>query len=282
MRAPARTRANLFAAGAVAAAAVLGGAVFALASRGAGGPARVLLPDLVQRAPYGLVGQTARVAGGGVRFRVAFASAVENQGDGPLSVVARRPKDGRSTMVADQVIERSDGSTDRARAVGTLRYTRSSTHQHWHYLGFDRYQIVRVGSATPARRDRKTGFCLGDRYDIEPVEALSGDPGRPVRTGECGRNQPGLASLTEGISVGYGDDYDPILEGQYLDITRLPAGRYELVHRVNSDRRLREADYGNNAASIVFDLGWPLGFTGPPRIDVVARCGDGKRCRPRA
>lgn len=281
MRAPARTRANLLVAGAVLAAAVLALAVLAVVSRGGGGPARVLLPDLVQRAPYSLVGQTAPGAGRELRFRIGFASAVENYGDGPLRVVGRRPQGGRGTMVADQVIERSDGSTIRLPGVGTLRYTRSTTHEHWHYLGFDRYQIVGIGSATPPRRDRKTGFCLGDRYDARPTEQLPGDPGRPVRTGECGRGRTGLRSLTEGISVGYGDDYDPILEGQYLDITGLPAGRYELVHWVNSDRRLREADYGNNAASILFDLGWPRGLAGPPQIDVVARCGDGRRCRSR-
>jgi hypothetical protein len=138
---------------------------------------------------------------------------------------------------------------------------------------------VALDAARTLRRDRKTGFCLGDRYDARPGERLPGDPGRPVRTGECGRNQPGLRSLAEGISVGYGDDYDPILEGQFLDITRLPAGRYELVHWANSDRRLREKDYGNNAASIVIELRWPRGFQNAPSIDVVDRCGDGRRCR---
>ena len=93
--------------------------------------------------------------------------------------------------------------------------------------------------------------------------------------------RPLLRSVREGISPGYGDDYDPLLEGQYVDVTGLPAGRYELVHRVNADRRLRESDYRNNAASIVLDLSWPRGVAHEPAIDVVARCGDGRRCRGR-
>jgi hypothetical protein len=165
--------------------------------------------------------------------------------------------------------------------VGRLRYTRSAGHQHWHFLGFDRYSLVALAGSTSTRRDRKTGFCLGDRYDARPSERLPGDPGRPMLTGECGRNRPGLRALGQGISVGYGDDYDPILEGQFLDVTRLPAGRYELVHWANAGRRLREVRYDNNAASVVVELRWPRGFGRPPSIDVVERCGDGRRCRTR-
>lgn len=43
----------------------------------------------------------------------------------------------------------------------------------------------------------------------------------------------------------------PRLEGQYVDVTDVPPGRYRLVHRVNADRALRESDYTNNAASVV-------------------------------
>ena len=75
-----------------------------------------------------------------------------------------------------------------------------------------------------------------------------------------------------------GDDYTPLLDGQYLDVTGVPAGLYELVHWVNPGRELKESSYGNNAASIVIRLDWPGGLGAPPRIDVVRRCGDGRRC----
>ena len=59
-----------------------------------------------------------------------------------------------------------------------------------------------------------------------------------------------------GISVGYGDVYEPNLEGQSLRLTGLDAGRYRLVHRVNVGRRLRESSYANNAASLLLQLRW--------------------------
>jgi hypothetical protein len=70
----------------------------------------------------------------------------------------------------------------------------------------------------------------------------------------------------EGISPGYGDDYVPTLEGQYVELDGVPAGRYRLVHRVNPTRALREADYSNNSASVLLDLAWR---DGAPTVTVL-------------
>jgi hypothetical protein len=75
--------------------------------------------------------------------------------------------------------------------------------------------------------------------------------------------------------VGYGDDYPANLEGQFVRLTGLPAGRYVLIHRVNVQRRLRETDYGNNAASLLLRLRWRAGV---PNIRVLRSCPDTERC----
>jgi hypothetical protein len=149
-------------------------------------------------------------------------------------------------MVADQLIAQSNGSQQRVRAVGVLRYVKNPDHQHWHYLGFDRYELQVASLSAPATPDNKSGFCLGDRYS-------SGGSGA-VYTGHCGLGQTTLLSLTEGISVGWGDDYGPQLEGQYVDVTGVPGGLYYLVHRANMDGRLREQSSANNAASALIRL----------------------------
>jgi hypothetical protein len=234
-----------------------------------------LLPDLQQRAPFALSGSNVRT-GRGIRFRLGFGSAVDNVGVGPLLVVGRREGSRTATMRASQLVRHSDGSMRTYAGVGRLRYTRSTDHQHWHLLRFDRYELrTRTGSLA---RDRKTGFCLGDRYESDITVTLEGEPPGPVWTEECGRDEPRLSTVREGISVGYGDNYFPHLEGQYIDITGVPAGRYELVHRANGDRALRESDYQNNAASIIIRIRWPDGMKRPPRIDVLRRCGHGVRC----
>ena len=237
----------------------------------AGATAPELLPDLEQRLP----GDVHVVEARGGRLRLTFSSAVENVGAGPLLIEGTRVP-GRGAMSATQLVRRRDGSAERRPRVGTLRYVRSEDHSHWHLLRFDRYELRRAADFRLVRPDRKSGFCLGDRYRTS-ARVRNRPRGAPLN-GDCGRGEPALRRLREGISVGYGDDYRAYLEGQYIDIGRLPPGRYVLIHRVNADRRLRESRLSNNAASVLLDVRWPRGFAATPRIRALARCPRSERC----
>jgi len=231
-----------------------------------------LLPDLDQELPSEL-----RVIQIGPSYRLGFRSAVRNIGDGALVIRGHRDSEQTPTMTADQVIDRSDGSHALVPGIGSLRYVVNPDHQHWHYLGFDRYQIYelrRAQAPTALARDHKTGFCLGDRYDVTTVHVSNPAP-RPVYVGRCGLGDPSLLSIEEGISVGYGDSYGAFLEGQDLPLDGLPDGRYVLTHRVNSDRKIRELSYANDAASVLLDLRWRSGV---PYLRVVATCPDTGLC----
>jgi hypothetical protein len=230
-----------------------------------------LRPDLVQRIPSGVV---TRESDG--RFELGFESAVENHGRGPLRIRGRRSTDS-ADMGAEQLIRRTDGSHVRVPRVGRIRYTRSRGHHHWHLLGFDRYELRRASDGALVRPDRKTGFCLGDRYDSGRSSPYK--PREAVYTTNCRMYEPDARSLEMAISVGYGDDYHAYLEGQSFDVTGLPAGQYELVHRVNVGLPLREHNYTNNAASVRLALTWPDGIRARPRAVVLERC-QSARCAP--
>lgn len=226
-----------------------------------------LLPNLTQAVPDELSGRT----GGTVvtpRFFLGFQSAAANLGHGPLVVLGRRGE-GAEEMTLRQQIRRSDGSDRTVPLRSTLHYVRSRDHAHWHLLGFMRYEL-RTADGIRLVRDRKTGFCLGDRYRVELT--LPGRSTTARYSDRCGKGAPRLRTIREGISIGWGDDYAAHLEGQELEITSLAPGQYVLVHRVNPSRDLRESDYTDNTASMAIEIGWPLGRTQPPRIDVVARC----------
>ena len=232
-----------------------------------------LLPDLDQATPSALA-----IVQVGDTYRLAFASAVDNVGRGPLLLEAERTSRADPAMGVRQLVRRSDG-TVRVRAVGAqLRYVRSETHAHWHLLDFERYELRRVADGKPVQPDEKTGFCLGDRYETDPGTRLENEPAEPVWTEEGGRGQPALLAIREGISPGYGDDYVPALEGQFVDVTQVPAGRYVLVHRANPDRALEESDYANNAASVLVQLRRTTGEI--PSVRVLARCPGSERCSP--
>jgi hypothetical protein len=246
---------------------VLGAAAVASSAGGSRelSPTSQRLPDLDQEPPWNLEVTRDRARGG---YRLGFSSAVRNVGAGPLIVSGRR-RAGTLTMTVDQLIEQEDAPIAVVEGVGRMRYVRSPDHEHWHLLGFERYELRRAGGRAGLVTDRKTGFCLGDRYRVRGGE-LPARPPEPVYTGRCGLERTALLRLTVGISVGYGDVYDPNLEGQSLRLTGLEAGRYRLVHRVNVDRRLRESSYANNASSLLIRLRWR---SGRPSVRVLAATG---------
>ena len=230
-----------------------------------------LLPDLDQAVPAEL-----EIVEEGDSYRLVFASAVDNVGRGPLLIDGERPGRETPAMKVRQLVRRTDGGARMRELPGEIRYAQTETHEHWHLLGFEVYELRAAGEGTLVRPSEKTGFCLGDRYETEKGERVEGKPERAIWTDECGRDQPGLLTLRQGISPGYGDDYDPGLEDQFVDVTNVPPGRYLLVHRTNPERSIEEASYENNAASVLIQLRRSGAI---PTVRVLARCPDADTCR---
>ncbi len=229
-----------------------------------------LLPDLEQLAPRGLV-----VIAKGKRFKLGFASAVENLGRGPLRIRGVRPP-GRATMDATQVIELRGGGTRIVEGAGRMRYEDHPPHRHWHFQPFERYELRRASDNAFLVRDGKSGFCLIDRYGraSRPLPR----PVPPRFISDCGARQPELRRVEEGSSAGYVDRYPAFFHGQDVDITGVPAGVYVLVHVANPERLARELRYSNNAASLRIRLTWPAGAAAAPHVEVLARCGNSATC----
>ena len=230
-----------------------------------------LLPDLDQRAPTDLV---VRATPGG-RYVLGFTSATDNLGVGPVWLRARRATTNRP-MLARQLVAHAGGAVATLPGVGELRYELHPPHRHWHLDDFVRYELRRLDGAT-AVRDRKSGFCLIDRWGY--ARRLPG--GRlptPRFLDDCAARQPDALRVEEGSSVGFTDRYPAFFHGQDLQLTGLPAGPYLLVQVANPERRLRELDYANNAASVLLRLSWPLPAGSPPRIELLRSCGASVGC----
>jgi hypothetical protein len=232
-----------------------------------------LLPDLDQRAPRGLV-----VGGGPGRWTLGFASAVDNVGRGPFWVRGSRRSLFATRMDADQVIRLRSGGTRVVRKVGWMRYTADAPHYHWHLMDFDRYELRRAADLDLVVRDHKSGFCLADHY---------GHAGGRVQVapafffGNCRQFEPRALSVEQGTSVGYTDRYPANFHGQNVELTKVPAGIYVLVHRANPTGRVREVTLANNAASARIRISWPLGRDRAPAVTVLRRCEGSERCEAR-
>jgi hypothetical protein len=270
-----------------------GGPLWSIPARGSvatslGGPAAVgrfrvrprvsteLPPDLDQKPPANLSVLT--VDRGGRRHQLlGFKSATDNLGLGPLSIVAGRPSRVFPTMRASQRVRLAGGGGRTYPGVGFLRYTFSPSHTHWHLLDFQRYELRRALDHSLVLRDHKSGFCLTDRW-AHRVAVLPGSPRRPRFTDYCARSNPHAVHVSQGTSVGYSDVYPSHFHGQNLDVTRVPAGVYELVHRANPRLLIRELRYENDAASLRIRISWPGGHGRRPAIRVLAVCAGTERC----
>jgi dipeptidyl aminopeptidase/acylaminoacyl peptidase len=229
-----------------------------------------LLPDLDQQAPSDL---DVRPSDRG--FRLWFTSAADNVGLGPFIVNGIRRR-GTKAMRANQRVRLTDRSLRSYPKVGIWRYAASPDHSHWHFMYYQRYELRRLNGSVLVR-DRKSGFCLGDRYGVAPGK-IEGRITQPVYRGFCNRYQPASFRVDGGTSVGYSDRYHSHLDGQNLDVTRVPGGEYLLVNRVNTQMLIRELRYENNAASLRIRLAWPHGRSKPPSVRVLRTCPDSDRC----
>jgi lysyl oxidase len=183
-------------------------------------------------------------------------------------------------MTASQALLYSDGQVRTAFAnVGQIYF--DVGHYHWHYRAFERYWLRRADTNGTVVEDHKTGFCLGDRFIAVKTYKLPGQSYKPspLFATDCLSGKLTSNSIREGISVGWGDDYVPRLEGQLLDLSTVPDGRYVLVHTVNPVRALHESDYANDSSSLLLTLKRPSPGAAPV-LKLLAKCAGTARCDP--
>ncbi len=220
-------------------------------------------PNLVQRAPRGLL----VTAGAHGRWLLGFTSMVDNRGPGILCIRGNR-HGGSNVMDVRQLVQLAGGATRVLPESGQLHYTVAPPHYHWHFLGFDHYELRSANDFTLLVRDHKSGFCIADHYGT----ALGVPHGPPRFLSNCEQFDPAARHVEEGASVGYTDRYPANFHGQNLDVTKVSAGNYWLVHRANPDFHLRETHYSDDAASLLVRVAWPGGHGAPPTVTPLRAC----------
>jgi hypothetical protein len=194
------------------------------------------------------------------RRMLRLANTVWNSGQGPLELMGKLNPVTQQTRV-QQRLYAEDGAVD---AYDVGEFVWHPGHDHWHFEDFAVYQLWSLTPHGELERvvasSIKLSYCL-----IDTDVANSAHPGFDPR-----RHYQGCGRTLQGLSIGWGDQYDSFLEGQSLDITGLPDGVYGLVSQVNPGRRLLEADYTNNSAVIYLRLlGDEVVVALPPDLDQV-------------
>jgi hypothetical protein len=143
-----------------------------------------------------------------------------------------------------QWIADDEGDGRELTPLGSEMFWAGDGHAHWHINQFINVELYRVGNLAATRRIRKIGFCLLDlvRQFPPPPNAT---PARAYGYSACGRAST-ETEITMGISVGWADDYQPLIADQWIDITGMRRGTYRLCAKVNPLGHWQESNTANN------------------------------------
>ena len=183
-----------------------------------------------------------------------FTTDIQNVGAGALTAqipAAGVAPDGQVQVgyvpgdcTAYQVVSRPNGSAV-SRVAGGCEF--HAEHAHFHYDGLLLYALFQAGPGDALGPQvgvsQKESFCLTDDdylgYGTAGPNGVRGNVGQP----DC--NMPRQASppqpphpgtgtyVTEGITPGWGDVYTWDTPDQYIDITNVPSGIYDVVEETN-------------------------------------------------
>ncbi len=227
----------------------------------------------------------------GARRCLRLSNGVGNIGRGPLDVRLELAEGAKALAssageIAENVADLPPGSLDVAgtgqfvqrifNATGGYRDEPVAgaefhpTHAHFHYAGLAGFELYEFDQETGLRGDpvtanKKSGFCFldWDRIPNSPVpygsyeygytECLvpgSRIPGSLIPDGRL----PDPTAWRMGVSVGWYDLYTWDLDEQYVEISGVPDGVYELVSTADVEETLEEEVEVDNTASVVLRL----------------------------
>jgi hypothetical protein len=112
----------------------------------------------------------------------------------------------------------------------------SACHDHFHFKGYAEYDLLDTAGNIVAT-GHKQAFCLLDSE-------------RYLTSDNTVRRTPQYQCGNQGITRGWGDSYTPDLDCQWVDVTDVPPGNYQLRIRINQAHTLLELRYDNNEALV--------------------------------
>ncbi|MGB0652639.1 MAG: lysyl oxidase family protein [Thermoplasmatota archaeon] len=194
-----------------------------------------------------------------------FAGILGNDGNGRFEL--RTPDTGLAGLpttgiVWEQVLYDEVGSPLRRVDAGPADY--HVVHGHFHVRALVDTQLYPLDEETGERGDPigpglKTGFCIidGGLIDMRDAGAVPYEyngRGCCYYVGFCQLDASEREDFFMGIMPGWYDIYPWYRADQYIEITGVPDGLYELVSVINPDQHLLELDVTNNEASTVIRL----------------------------
>src|SRR5215213_10841262 len=167
--------------------------------------------------------------------QLRFDTVIVNVGAGSFEARGDRPTTSTSPTVTQRVYNDAGGFRDLPTTA--QMYFAGDGHNHWHLGDLESYELIRLDNGTKVGTGAKEGFCFFDN-------AVFGSTQDRFYRG-CGKN-PDALHVKMGLSRGWGDLYGASTVGQYIDVTNLTSGRYELRATADGPNWFLESNDSNN------------------------------------
>ena len=145
-----------------------------------------------------------------------------------------------------------DPSLDPLDPHGQPLFIFSACHGHYHFNSFASYELRVRDQATLVKAGSKRAFCVEDTRAATSTEA---------RRYDC---------TNQGIQAGWGDLYPSSLPCQWIDVTDVPPGDYDLWVMLNTAQLLPESDYGNDGGMTQVTIPAPGASNPIPKVRLKA------------
>lgn len=183
------------------------------------------------------------------RRLLRMRNSIDSVGLGPASLRGRR--DGRKTMDAYQVIERTRGRRKLVRTGARLYFQPvPGQGRYWKFADAARFELWKLDGGMRKQRLVRTGpkqnYCL---RDLERTHRSRRSPRRRVFPA-CSQDSDKRA-VTLGTSVGWSDIYPAGYHQNWIDVTGVPRGRYLVVQEADPKNGIWELDEDNNQSEVV-------------------------------
>jgi len=116
-------------------------------------------------------------------------------------------------------------------------------HGHYHFDDYASYQLLDPASGSQVTEGHKNGWCLMDSgiFDADLAAAAGND----CNTYDCSN---------QGIGLGCQDTYGVSLSCQWIDVTDVPDGTYQVEVMVNPHGDIPELDPTNNRVTATVEI----------------------------
>ena len=111
----------------------------------------------------------------------------------------------------------------------------STCHGHYHFGGFASYALLDLAGHVVVE-GLKQAYCMEDT-----IQVAQGPEVGCSKVYDC---------YNQGIQAGWSDLYGNTLDCQWLDITDVPAGKYQLKVSLNPNEAFQEVSFDNNTAIV--------------------------------